>query len=91
MRLQYAASHPSSQFRAQIEEMVRLWKADPRTKDLPVLMLTGSDPSAARRRMVGLGVEGCLPKPIDFASLLDRIGRFVPLADPALSLNQTFA
>lgn len=47
-------------------DLLRLIRADPRLRDLPVLMLTSSGRRADRRAAYAAGANGFLQKPIDF-------------------------
>jgi len=48
-------------------------QADPRTRDIPVILLTAKVQGADRRRFAALGVAGTLTKPFDPMTLTDQI------------------
>jgi CheY-like chemotaxis protein len=48
-------------------------RADPRTRDIPVILLTAKVQDADRRRFAALGVAGTLTKPFDPMTLPDQI------------------
>lgn len=48
-------------------------QADPRTRDIPVILLTAKVQDADRRRFAELGVAGTLTKPFDPMTLTDQI------------------
>ncbi len=48
-------------------------QADPRTRDIPVILLTAKVQDADRRRFAALGVAGTLTKPFDPMTLTDQI------------------
>jgi DNA-binding response OmpR family regulator len=50
------------------------------TRNIPVLMLTGNEISAAKRQALGLGPDDYLMKPVAFAELLERIRSYVTLS-----------
>ena len=58
-----------------VQLLARL-RAHPGTADVRVLMLTGSDTPAIRRRILFLGVSGVLEKPVDFGELIEQISQF---------------
>src|SRR5262249_25063058 len=45
-------------------DTVRLLKADPLTKDIPVLMVTGHAYEEHRLKAASVGADGFLPKPV---------------------------
>jgi CheY-like chemotaxis protein len=51
----------------------------PRTKDIPVVMLTAETHPGVRRQMLGLGAAGFLSKPVRWGELFTELGRHVPL------------
>jgi CheY-like chemotaxis protein len=51
----------------------------PRTKDIPVIMLTVETHPGVRRQMLGLGAAGFLSKPVRWNELFAELGRHVPL------------
>ena len=54
-------------------EFLRTLKADPLTRELPVLVVSGDDDQDARVRCVELGADDFLPKPPDAALLRARV------------------
>ncbi|MEA2221281.1 MAG: hypothetical protein QOJ35_3907 [Solirubrobacteraceae bacterium] len=48
-------------------------QADPRTRDIPVILLTAKAQRADRRRFAALGVAGTLTKPFDPMTITDQI------------------
>jgi two-component system alkaline phosphatase synthesis response regulator PhoP len=54
------------------ETFARL-QADPRTRDIPVILLTAKAQGADRRRFAQLDVAGTLTKPFDPMTLTDQI------------------
>jgi len=59
-------------------ETVRRLRADPRTAEIPVVLLTAKVQAADRRFFADLDVQGVLPKPFDplrlAADVADRLG-----------------
>ena len=53
-----------------------------RGSTLPVLVITGVDQPASRRRAMALGARGCLRKPVDGEQLLAAIGAAVRAGPP---------
>jgi CheY-like chemotaxis protein len=51
----------------------------PRTKDIPVVMLTVETHPGVRRQMLGLGAAGFLSKPVRWNELFTELGRHIPL------------
>ncbi len=51
----------------------------PRTKDIPIVMLTVETHPGIRRQMLGLGAAGFLSKPVRWGELFTELGRHVPL------------
>jgi DNA-binding response OmpR family regulator len=49
----------------------------PKTRHIPVVMLTGSDPSGARRATSQDRADDYLTKPVNFADLLERIEAYL--------------
>ena len=63
-------------------EVLRLLKADPELRKLPVIMLTTTDDSREVERCHQIGCNGYIQKPVDyekFAEAIRRIGLFLPL------------
>ena len=59
-------------------EATRRLKSDLRTAAIPVIALTAHAMTADRARSFDAGCQGFETKPIDFASLLARIGALLP-------------
>lgn len=57
-------------------------QADPKTSDIPVLLLTASGMRDLEDRCKVFGVRGCLIKPYAMPNLLEKIHQILP-ADPA--------
>jgi CheY-like chemotaxis protein len=57
-------------------------KMHPLTGKVPVLVLTGNNTVAMRRKMFGLGVDGFLSKPIDFQLLLEHLRQYITIKEP---------
>jgi CheY-like chemotaxis protein len=63
-------------------EVLRRLKADPKTRSLPVIMLTTTDDAREIERCYALGCNVYIQKPVDydrFAEAIRRLGLFVPL------------
>lgn len=56
-------------------EVLQRLRGDPRTKLLPVVMLTSSDEQEDLLRSYALGVNSYVRKPIDFAQFQDTVGQ----------------
>ena len=54
-------------------EFVARLRNDPRNRDVPILMVTGSTDADLRRRAHSAGVATFLTKPVDVAALRDRL------------------
>lgn len=54
-------------------------KMHPLTAKVPVVVLTGQNTPAMRRKMFGLGVDGFLTKPVNFDALLEMLRQYLPL------------
>lgn len=54
-------------------------KEHPRTKDIPVIMLTVETHQGVRRQMIGLGVAGFMSKPVHWKELFEELGHHVQL------------
>jgi CheY-like chemotaxis protein len=54
-------------------------KDHPRTKDIPIVMLTAETHPGVRRKMLGLGASGFLSKPVRWGELFTELGRHVQL------------
>ena len=67
-------------------ELTARIKANPATRDIPIIMISGSDESDARLRMLRGAVDDFLPKPVDRADLCARVRmllRFHPPPPPS--------
>jgi CheY-like chemotaxis protein len=51
----------------------------PRTKDIPIVMLTAETHPGVRRQMLGLGAAGFLSKPVRWGEFFTELGRHVQL------------
>jgi CheY-like chemotaxis protein len=51
----------------------------PRTKDIPIIMLTAETHTGIRCKMLGLGASGFLSKPVRWGELFTEMGRHVQL------------
>ena len=60
------------------EDVVRDLRSDPRTADLPVIVLTADATAARRETLFGLGVIAYLTKPLDVAELFLTLERVSP-------------
>ena len=60
------------------EDVVRDLRSDPRTADLPVIVLTADATAARRERLFGLGAIAYLTKPLDVAELFLTLERVSP-------------
>jgi two-component system response regulator len=56
-------------------EVLRTVRSDPRTKALPVVILTSSDEQEDLLRGYDLGVNSYVRKPIDFAPFQEIVGQ----------------
>ncbi len=61
-------------------EVLRQIRANPRWRDLKVVLLTGDVLSGRTADLAALNVDGILAKPIDFQQLLDLVNRLSPTA-----------
>jgi two-component system, OmpR family, alkaline phosphatase synthesis response regulator PhoP len=59
------------------EELMQCLAHIPRTRDVPIIVITGRPGATLSRRMKELGVVSVLAKPIPFETLLAEIGRRV--------------
>jgi DNA-binding response OmpR family regulator len=55
-------------------------RCHPRTREIPVLMLTGGDIATARQRTSSYCADGYLMKPLDFTALLKELEAFLPFS-----------
>ena len=58
-------------------QATRLIKADPTTKCIPVLALTGSAMSGDKERTLEAGCDGYIAKPVDIRELLKTVASFI--------------
>lgn len=56
-------------------EVCRRLKSDPLTRSIRVIAITGRRTAEIAERIVGLGAEACLAKPVDKQALLEAIGQ----------------
>jgi two-component system cell cycle response regulator len=54
-------------------EVCRILRQGPRTREIPVVMLTASDDPALNRKAYAAGVQACVPKPFRKQGLLVAI------------------
>ena len=54
-------------------EVCRKLKADPTTADIPIIFLTGESDAASEKAALEAGAAGYITKPIDPATLLEKI------------------
>ena len=59
-------------------------KEHPRTKDIPIIMLTIESNQGVRRQMMGLGASGFLSKPVRWSDLFEELGNHVELPKKAV-------
>lgn len=60
-------------------ELVERLKSDPRTENIPVIMITALEDRESRLRALGMGAEEFLTKPVDRAELLVRVRNMLHL------------
>ncbi len=60
-------------------EALKRLRADPRLKDIPVVMLTAEAGRENVLRIAQLGVQGYVIKPFDEAKIVERVSKLVPL------------
>ena len=65
------------------DEILRTLLADPRTRDLPVVILSADAGPGQIRRLLDIGARAYLTKPLDVAKLLALIDQTPPRTDPA--------
>jgi CheY-like chemotaxis protein len=61
------------------DEVLAELRDDPRTAEIPVVMLTADNRSATRERMLAAGVRAFLTKPVEVRALLSVFDRFLEL------------
>ncbi len=61
----------------QGDYVLRRLKDNPVTKPLPVIAITGYKDREKQRRMIALGADALLFKPLDFSELLVELGRHI--------------
>jgi CheY-like chemotaxis protein len=54
-------------------EVCRLLRRAPRTKKIPVIMITASDDPALNRKAYAVGAQACIPKPLRGNALIATI------------------
>lgn len=54
-------------------------KRDPKTKKIPIIMVTALGQMKDVEKALGMGADGYLVKPFDVPKLFDKIAAFVPL------------
>jgi putative two-component system response regulator len=62
-------------------ETVSLLKADPRTRPIPVIMVTALDDRESKLRGLGAGAEDFLSKPVDIAEVTVRVRNLLRLKE----------
>jgi response regulator RpfG family c-di-GMP phosphodiesterase len=63
------------------QDVVAHLARDPRTCQIPIIVLTGVFDEELRRRMLDLGVVAYLTKPVSFEELCEAVGRFIDLEE----------
>lgn len=58
-------------------EATRILKADPATRDIPVLALTSYTMAGDRERILGAGCNDYLSKPIDTRAFLEKVAGYL--------------
>jgi two-component system, response regulator len=54
-------------------EVLRRMRADPRTRSLPVVMLSSSNEQVDQRNAIQLGLQGYIRKPVDFSEFVEIV------------------
>jgi len=62
--------------------VLRRFRENPVTKNIPVIFLTGRQSSDLERRLYGQGAAGFLTKPVDLEELVHELARFVRIDNP---------
>jgi len=52
-------------------------RANPMTKNIPVIFITAKDNLLDRDRLAQMGVKGVIPKPFDPMTLAEQVGQFL--------------
>jgi CheY-like chemotaxis protein len=63
------------------EDLLTQVKQNPRTRQIPVIVLTGQRDMQLQNRLRNLGADGFLNKPVHYTALLAEISRFVALRE----------
>jgi len=63
------------------ESLLAEVKQNPKTRHIPVIVLTGQRDALLRNRLQNLGADGFLNKPVHYTALLAEISRFVTLEE----------
>lgn len=58
-------------------ELTRRLKADPATRDIPIVGLTAYAMKGDEERILAAGCDGYIPKPIDTRTLSDNVRRYL--------------
>jgi DNA-binding response OmpR family regulator len=64
-------------------------KANSLTKDIPFIVLTGQTDNGVKRKVLSLGVQAYLTKPLVFKDLLCELGRYIDLPTAASAVIQS--
>ncbi len=72
-------------------EVARRLRADPRTKDLPIIILTARAQSVDQQAAMEAGADAYLAKPVDIAELNNRIQELTTMGRPKLATAPTSA
>lgn len=67
------------------EAAIRL-KADPKTKTIPIIVITAMALREEWERVSKIGCEAFLLKPINRQSLIDELKRFLPFSTPTIKV-----
>ena len=65
--------------------LTRQLKADPATKDIPIVALTARAMQGDRELCLAAGCSGYIPKPIDIRTIASQIQAFLPVTNTDLS------
>ncbi len=66
-------------------EVLRRLRADPRTADLKVVLITGDLIGIRSAELTAMNVDGFLPKPVDFNGLLEMVARLASPKAPVVA------